>query len=129
MIRVLRLTIDSDKPEENVSIYEQHEDTVHPNFFEDSNFVFKSKLGVFSVPYYTVTLIQLNTSVLRDGFGVKRITINGDMSFENVKVISSELYAKHGIPSIFPVADQFVFSDKSGTYITSDYQISLVKFE
>jgi len=129
MIKVQRLTVDSDKPYENVSIPEHGESFGYPNFFEDSNFSFRDKMGTFSVPYYAVTLIQLNNTQMKDGILVKRLTVSGDMSFENVKVLRPESYSKNGIPIIFPLSDQFVFSDKSGTYITSDYQISLVRFE
>jgi hypothetical protein len=129
MINALRITIDSDKIYDNVNIYQGRELEQFPNFFEDSDFAFTAKDGTFVLPYYSVTIIQLDsiTRNIKDGVKLKRLSINSDITFSNPIIIPPELYDRYDIPLIFPANDQFAFTDLQGTWISSDYQVALAQ--
>ena len=131
-IQAKRITIDGDKLYENVTIYQGDELKQFPNFFEDSDFAFRTHQGLFTLPYYNVTLIQLNTVPRKlhgDGIKLKRLSLSSDISFHNPILIPMEYYGKYNIPIIFPQTDQFAFCDLQGTWIASDYQVVLAQLE
>jgi hypothetical protein len=131
-IQAARITIDGDKLYQNVTIYHGEELNNYLNFFEDSDFAFRTHQGLFTLPYYNVTLIQLDTvprKLGRDGIKLVRLTLSSDISFHNPILIPMQHYAKYKIPLIFPEADQFAFCDIQGTWISSDYQVALVQHE
>ena len=129
MINALRITIDGDKIYDNVDIYQGDELKQFPSFFEDSDFAFKSKDGIFVLPYYSVTIIQLDSISrnIKNGLKLKRLSINSDITFQNPTIIPPELYGGHNIPLVFPANDQFAFTDLQGTWISSDYQVALAQ--
>jgi len=131
-IKVARITIDGDKIHQNVTIYQGEELKRIPNFFEDSDFAFRSHQGLYVLPYYNVTLIQLDTvprKLHNDGIKLVRLSLSSDISFQNAMLIPMELYGKYGIPIIFPKTDQFAFCDIQGTWISSDYQVVMAQLE
>ena len=130
MIKAARITIDGDKLYQNVEIYQGAELNDLANFFEDSEFAFRTHQGLFTLPYYNVTLVQLDTvrrNLHRDGIKLVRLSLSSDISFHNPVLIPMQHYAKYGIPLIFPETDQFAFTDLQGTWISSDYQVALVQ--
>jgi hypothetical protein len=133
MIRALRMTVGTNLSFDKVEIFEEHERSMVPNFYEDANFVFRTKDGVRSVPYYNISIIELDNiqrSITPDeGVALIRISIAFDLSYGPATIIPHELYDKYNIPIILPVADQLVFTTKEGTYITSDYQINFTHFK
>jgi hypothetical protein len=131
-VKAARITIDGDKLYQNVIIYQGAELDKFHNFFEDSDFAFKTHQGIFTLPYYNVTLIQLDTvprKLNRDGIKLVRLTLSSDISFHNPILIPMEYYEKYKIPVIFPKTDQFAFTDLQGTWISSDYQVALAQLE
>jgi len=134
-IKVSRITIDAGsgpKMYQGATVYQGAELNGFPNFFEDSNFAFRTHQGLFVLPYYMVTIVQLTTTPIKlrgDGIKLIRLSISGDLSFGNATIIPMELYEKYKIPIIFPKADQFVFTDLQGTWISSDYQVALAQLE
>jgi hypothetical protein len=129
MIKVVLLTVDGDKPYEKASILEEHERNQLPNFFEDSDFAFQTHEGTFVLPYYSVSLVQLTNYPVRvqGGYKIKRLSINSNVTYQDVVLIPPELYTKYNIPTIFPESDQFTFVSKEGVWISSDYQVALVQ--
>lgn len=130
MIKAARITIDGDKLYQNVEIYQGAELNNLVNFFEDSEFAFRTHQGLFTLPYYNVTLVQLDTvrrNLHRDGIKLVRLSLSSDISFHNPVLIPMQHYGKYGIPLIFPETDQFAFCDLQGTWISSDYQVALVQ--
>jgi len=131
-IKVARITIDGDKIHQNVTIYQGEELKRIPNFFEDSDFAFRSHQGLFVLPYYNVTVVQLDTvprNIGADGVKIKRLSLSSDISFQNALLIPPQHYVKHGIPLIFPKTDQFAFCDLQGTWVSSDYQVAMAQLE
>jgi hypothetical protein len=131
-IKAARITVDGDKIYQNVEIYQGDELKKFPNFFEDSDFAFRTHQGLFVLPYYNVTIIQLDTvprNLHQDGIKLVRLSISSDISFHNAKLIPMELYDRYKIPLIFPLTDQFAFCDIQGTWISSDYQVALAQLE
>lgn len=129
MITAVRITIDGDKLYHNVVIYQGDELKRFPSFFEDSDFAFSNKDGTFVLPYYSVTIIQLDTVSpnIQDGIKLKRLSISSDITFHNPIIIPPELYDKYNIPLVFPANDQFAFTDLQGIWISSDYQVALAQ--
>jgi len=128
MIQAHRITVGWDLTFERISILEADDKTKYPNFFEDSNFVFSAPDGIRSLPYYNITIIELDKvcRTVQEGVKVTRISVGGALSYGPATIIPSQYYAKYGIPVVLPLSDQFVFSTKEGTYITSDYNINCV---
>jgi hypothetical protein len=128
MIDVVRVTVAGVMSYENAQILQGEETKSVPNYFEDSNFVFKNKEGIFSLPYYNITLVHLNTIQrhVSEGVHIPLITISWQCPFKDVVLIPADCYAKYGVPVLFPIADQFAFQTKEGIFISSDYQVQLV---
>ena len=134
MIKALRMTIGTNLSFDRVEIFEGHERSMVPNFYEDANFVFRAKDGgVRSVPYYNISVIELDNIqrkiTVRDGVALVRISIAYDLSYGPAIIIPHDLYDKYNIPLLLPVTDQLAFTTKEGTYITSDYQVNFTHFK
>lgn len=130
-IQAARITVDGDKIYQNATIYQGSELNDFPNFFEDSDFAFRTHQGLFVLPYYNVTLVQLSTvpRKVHDGIKLVRLSLSSDISFHNPIIIPMEHYKNYDIPLIFPETDQFAFCDIQGTWISSDYQVALAQLE
>lgn len=126
MIYAIRITVGKHMPYQDVQIYEAHETSGLPGFFEDGLVAFTCKDGTFMIPDYRVDVIHLSRAPVRppiDARTYKRLTIDGEQPFENIYVIPESEYARYGIPIIYPRLSQFTFSCKEGVFITSDYSI------
>lgn len=128
MIEVLRLTIGTNLVYHKAQILGNTK--LVPNFFENANFVFKCRDGIRSSPYYNISIIELDAIQRKvpDGIKATRISVSFDLTYENVVIIPNKLYDKYDIPLILPQYDQLVFTNKEGTYITSDYQVNFIHF-
>ena len=133
MIKVLRLTIASNNPYDNVEILDQSEQD-HldiPNIFEDAQVAFKCKSGIFILPDYKVYMIQLKKYAPKpQGTRFKRILLNSELNFSDCYHITPDKYEKYGVPQVFRVDEQFVFWCKSdGVIIVPDFQIIYIRIQ
>ena len=127
------LTISGDMVFENVKIFDREESIRkgYGDYFEDAQIVFSCKEGTFVMPSYNIQLIRLSKTKTmlptQLSHRVKRITISGNISYENCMVLKSGKHEEANIPLIFAPYDQFVFSCKDGTFITIDFSVALVE--
>lgn len=131
MIKVLRITLSSNNPYDNVEILDRSEqDTlgIH-NIFEDAQVVFKCKTGTFMLPDYKIRMIQLKKYAPKPlGRKFKRILLDDELNFSDIYQITSDQYDKYGIPQVFRSDEQFVFWCKSdGIIIVPDFQIIYIR--
>lgn len=127
MIKALRVTLTGNLPYEKVEILNAQEQAnlPFPNIFEDAQFVFRCKQGIFTLPDYNVRVIQLRTGKLAvpGATFVKRILLQDDLNYQNCYIIDSKDYARFGIPQIFREYEQLAFTCKDGVFIISDFQV------
>lgn len=131
MIKVLRVTISSNNPYDNVEVLNKNEQANLgiPNIFEDAQVVFKCKMGLFILPDYKISMIQLKKYATKPrGNRYKRILLSDELNFSDIYHITPDQYDKYGIPQVFRPDEQFVFWCKSdGIIIVPDFQIIYIR--
>lgn len=131
MIKVLRITLNSNNPYDNVEILDQSEqDNLGiPNIFEDAQVAFRCKMGIFFFPDYKVRMIQLKKYASKPlGTKFKRILLDDELNFSECYRITPDQYEKYGVPQVFRPDEQFVFWCKSdGIIIVPDFQIIYIR--
>ena len=128
MIQANRIIISGSLVYENVQIldYQEQQDAGLKNYFEDAQIAFKCKDGFFIIPVYSITFVHLRNRTIPSELSQKvvRITISGEITFQNASILDSRMSAEADIPQIFNELEQFVFAvPRDGIYITADYNV------
>jgi len=101
-----------------------------PKLFEESTVAFECGKQLYLVPDYRIVHFELVYGKFRppeDSIKIKRLTLNYEITHQNVSVISENHYGRYGIPEIFHNRDQLAFMTKEGIFITSDIQVILAQ--
>jgi len=133
MIKALRITVDN-TPYENITIYESHEHYKFniPNLFEDSQFIFRCRDGLFVLPDYQIMVIHVHKrhiSIPSECFRAKWIMLCSDISYGNCHIVPQSRWNDLGIPKLFRDFEQLVFISHEGLFITCDYNVRLIRCE
>tara|TARA_R100001244_G_scaffold25113_4_gene25552 strand:+ start:12702 stop:13106 length:405 start_codon:yes stop_codon:yes gene_type:complete len=134
MIKAVRLVLHGNLSYENVSILplEEQGHLGLPDLFEDSQIVFTCKDGKYILPDYQIILIHLKTGRTRvpDGsFKTVRIRLQENITHEASSIVPKSEWASLGVPQVFRNFEQFVFVNKEGIFITTDYNVRDVRFK
>jgi len=133
MTHVDRITITGEVTIGNAQIFSLKEsiEKGFKNYFEEAQLMVKSAEGTHLLPSYTINLILLDKK--RTKFNPKisrkfqRITISGNMSYNNCWVLDPGKHKEANVPLIFQKYEQFTFACKDGLYITSDFNITAIE--
>ena len=134
MIKALRVTVAGDTPYENVTIYDRHDDQSSlgvPDWFEDAQMVITCKDGVFVLPDYNVITIHMKKGRMRPPEGsirVKWIMLSFDVGYGDCHIVPKDKWEGLGIPQFFRDFEQLVFIAREGLFITSDYNVRLIRY-
>jgi len=130
MIRQNRIMIEYQLNYDNIYIYERGEDHPYPKIFEDDTVIFTKGNEVFTVNIEKIIYFVHKHGKFPfplDAIRYKRITLNYEIVFQDCHVVAPEYYNRYNIPQLFDEPKQFVFMDKAGIYIASDYHIILAQ--
>jgi hypothetical protein len=135
MVKALRVITSSECIYVDVDILDikDQKDMGIPNYFEDAQFVFKSKgQGIIVIPSYNVKLVhfKIKPKQIPKEYGrqVRRISITGDITHQNPYLLNPGKSRVVGLPFIFNRMEQFVFTSSEGVFITTDSNVALVEW-
>ena len=132
MIRAMRVTIAGNVPFEDASILteEEQEERGILNYFEDAQVVIKCKDGVFTIPIYKISLIELRKArIITDSSIVEKVVrlAIGNTTFGPAYIIKPGKLSDAGLPLIFKPLDQFTFIADGIAHITTDFNVTLIQ--
>lgn len=128
----MRIIIAGSVPFEDVSILTDAEQEAlgMVNYFEDAQIVIKCKDGLFTIPTYKISLIELkkarkitNPSIVEK---VVRLAI-GNTTFGPAYIVKPGRLSDAGLPLIFEPLDQFTFIADGIAHITTDFNVTLMQ--
>jgi len=132
MIKLNRIVTEYQLTYPGVHLLEPHEMDGVPKLFEQHTRAFYCGKELYLVPDYRIVHCCIQKGKVRpprDGIFIKQLTLNYEITHENVTVIPEDQYARFGIPMVFDKMKQLAFMTKEGIWVTSDIQVILARLE
>jgi len=132
MIKLHRLVTEYQLTYPNVQLLEADDMGGVPKLFEENTMAFYCDKKLYLVPDYRVVHCELHRGRLRppkEGLKIKKLTLNYEITHQNVTVIPESSYSKYNVPTIFRDRNQLAFMTKEGIWVTSDIQVILAQVE
>lgn len=132
MIAVERIALKGDLVYESAQIfpYKQAIQRGIKPYFEDATTLIKTKHERLIVPSYNIILIKITskrkTLSSTHAQKIKRISIVGNLVFQNCWVANPGKHHALNVPQIFRKDEQFSFANDIGLFVTNDFNIQAI---
>lgn len=134
MLKAIRILISGNVSYEDVTIYSNEDQKALPipNLFEDSQIIVTCKCGNFIITDYQIVQVHVRKGRIRppDGcFKILRIRLSDDIQHGISYIVPPEKWDQLGIPMLFRDFEQFVFMNKEGIFITTDFNVLDIRWK